>query len=635
MPQRDRKSSGALGGATRSGPAALTEGSDQSRRSPWHRLGWLNSSATWALLTWLVVTPLAFAIPSVLRYNPFSVIATAVPLTAAACLSAALFLVARRWSGEIVAGVGAGLAGGWVVLMLRTALHGTPLGFSGVTGDMMRISASVMHYTTTAKPSDTIPGLVSEYPPLFTWAVGRIAALLDVEGWRLLADAEVLTTSATLMVAFLLWRRHVNSWVALTISALALIAWADPRKPYEMITLAIFVPWAFETFGRPPRARMHWLVSGLLGGLMVVTYQAWVTYAALGILAMMVVTFRAETDRWAYVRRLALVLAVTVVASAWYVVPFMWAMLTQHGELVSDLYVTAGVNQNLFPFLQPTPLGVLQLVGLIGLIWFYRSVWWARPLLFLVIGVYVYRLIAMVRFVLTEHSFFLHYTPRLYNVLFTIAGVLVVTHAAPLILRRMRVTAPRAAAAIVLALAMPWAGAQLTTEWMPQRDAVTFTGARYAAAAHIDPLPDGSYSPYAPRDERRRWLPVGPIEQAVEKVTGPNARLVTLTFDERLFAFVPWPGYVSIPVEGAGSLSRWHERRAELRRLSQTTDPEAFAQASATTRFGPVDIFVLKSAPDGLAWAELRFDRKQFESDHWTVVDNLPDDVVVAVRKPR
>lgn len=628
-----RMALGSRGGETRSGSAMVAQLDETVPQAPGRRLAWLTNSGTVAVLTWLVVTPVASFIPSVLRHNPFSVVGAAVPLTVAACLSAVLFLVTRRWSGEIVAGAAAGLAAGWVVLMLRSALYGTPLGFSGVAGDAMRTSASVMHYTTTATPSDTIPGLVSEYPPFFTWTVGRTAALLGVEGWRLLADAEVLTTSAALLVAFLLWRRHVNSWVALAISGLTFVTWSDPRKAYEVITLAIVVPWVLETFGRPPRARMHWLVSGLLGGLMVVTYQAWVTYAALAILAIIVVTFRSETDRRAYVRRLVLVFAVAVVTSSWYVIPFAWAMLTQNGELVSDLYVTEGVNQNLFPFLDTTPLGVLQLVGLIGLVWFYRSVWWARPLLFLVVGVYVYRLISMVRFVLTKHSFFLHYTSRFYTVLLTIAGVLVLAHVGPLILRRARLTAPRAAAASVLALTMAWAGAQYTVKWMPQRDAEMFTGPRYAAGAHIDPLPDGSYSRYAPQDERRTWFPVGPIEQAVEKVKGPNPRLVTLTYDERLFAFVPWPGYVSIPIEGAGSLSRWHERRAEVTRLSQTTEPEAFAKASAATRFGPIDIFVLKSTPEGLAWDNLRFNRGQFAPEHWTVIDDLPENAVVAVRK--
>lgn len=597
------------------------------------RLGWLTNSGTIAVLVWLLATPVTFIAPSIFKRDPFSYVGVALPLTAALCLAALLFVVWLRWPGEILAGVAAGLAGAWVVLILRSALYGTPYGFGGVAGDMMRMSASVTHYTVTAKPSDPIPGLVSEYPPLYAWLIGRAAALFDVEAWRLLGDAEVLTTSAGLLVAFLLWRRHVGPWVALAIAGLAFATWADPRKAFEVITLAIFVPWVLETFGRPPRARMHWLLAGLLAGLMVVVYQAWILYSVFAIVALIVVTFRAEADRKAYVRRLALIVAVAFAVSCWYVVPYVWAMLTQDGELVSDLFVSGGLNTGLFPFLQFTPLGMLQLVGLVGLVWFYRSTWWAKPILFLVIGVYVYRLISMVRFVFTQHTFFLHYTARLYTVLMTIAGVLVVAHAAPIVLRRLRLTAPRAAGAAVLAVALAWAGATYTGEWMPRAEAALYTGPRYARDAHVEPLPGGGYPRFAPEEARRPWFPVTPIKEAVEQARGPNPQLVTLTVDERLFSFLPWPAYVAIPVEGAGSLSRWTERRAEVTRLAQTPDPDAFAAASANTKFGPIDVFVLRKGADGWQWDDLRFQPSQFSAQHWTIVDDLPENIVVAVRR--
>ncbi|GFJ90004.1 arabinofuranosyltransferase [Phytohabitans rumicis] len=463
--------------------------------------------------------------------------------------------------------------------------------------------------------------------------IGRAAVVLDIPAWQLLGDAEVITTSLAVLVGFLLWRRHVGSWVALAISSLALVTWADPRKAFEVVTLAVFVPWALETFGKPPRARMHWLLSGLLAGLMVLVYQAWIIYAVFGIVALMVVTFRAETDRKAYVRRLALVVAVAFVVSCWYVVPYVWAMLTQNGELVSDLYVSPGINSGLFPFLEFTPIGMLQLVGLVGLVWFYRSVWWARPLLFLLVGVYAYRLIAQVRFILSEHTFFLHYTARLYTVLLTTAGVLVLTHVAPIVLRRVRLVPPRVGAAAVLAVALAWAGAEYTQAWMPKANAAVFTGPNYAALAHLEPLPGGGYPRFAPKgDERRAWFPVTQIEKAVDAVKGPDARPVTLTADERLFSFLPWRMYVAIPVEGAGSLSRWTERRAEVTRLAQTADPDAFAAASADTKFGPIDVFVLRKQPDGWQWDDVRFQPAQFSAAHWTVVD-VPQDYVVVIRK--
>jgi hypothetical protein len=168
---------------------------------------------------------------------------------------------------------------------------------------------------------------------------------------------------------------------------------------------------------------------------------------------------------------------------------------------------------------------------------------------------------------------------------------------------------------------------------MPQADAPMFSGARYAAAAHIEPLPDGTFPKFGPAAERRRWFPIDPIQKAVEGVKGTDYRPVTLTVDERLYSFLPWKAYVAIPVEGAGSLSRWHARRAEVTRLSKISDPGTFASESATTEFGTIDVFVLRKRTDGWQWDNVRFQPGQFSSEHWTIFTDLPEDIVVAVRK--
>ena len=56
--------------------------------------------------------------------------------------------------------------------------------------------------------------------------------------------------------------------------------------------------------------------------------------------------------------------------------------------------------------------------------------------------------------------------------------------------------------------------------------------------------------------------------------------------------------------------------------------------ASAGTRFGAIDVFVLRVEPDGWMWNDVRFGREQFGAGFWTVIDDLPTDTVVAVRTP-
>ncbi|MFB6392938.1 arabinofuranosyltransferase [Polymorphospora lycopeni] len=600
----------------------------RDRRAPRR---WLTNSGTIALLTWLVATPVAYYIPAWADPDPFAIGASIAPIAGAFVLIILAFAVASRWSGEVVAGVAAGLAAAWPVLMLRTALSGTPFGFGGLVGDMGRMSASITRYTTTVTSSDTlVPSLPSEYPPFFAWLVGRVAVLLDQPAWTLLGSAQVLFMSASVLAAFLMWRRHVNPWVALAISAVSLIAWSDPRKAFEVITLALFVPWALEVFARPARKRMHWLWAGLIGGFIVMTYQAWIVYAAAGMIVLGVVTLRREKRRAAYLGRIGLIIAVAFAVSAWYVVPFVWLTLTRGGESISDLFLTESINDGLFPFLEWTPMGVLQLIGLVGLIWLWRSTWWAQPLLLLILGTYAYRFVSMLRFVATGHTGFMHYTVRLYGVLFAIAGILVLVHVAPIILHRLRVTPPRLAGAALLAVVLAWVSTSFTLTWMPE------TGGTYAVAAHTEPLPDGRYTRWAPKDTelRRNWFPVAAVEDAVERVTGPDPQRPTLAVDDRLFSYLPWPGYLDNDRTAGSTLSRWDQRFAEVQRIADVTDPAEFAAASRSTAFGPIDIFVLRTNDGQWSWLRgVSFSPEQFAPEHFTVVEGLPNGVVVAVRR--
>ncbi|MFY1697457.1 arabinofuranosyltransferase [Solwaraspora sp. WMMA2101] len=598
-----------------------------------------------AVLVWLLATPVAFVLPGIVGKDPFTVAGRALPVAGGLLLVSVVLAAAaaaRRWvpaALDALAGAAAGLAGAWLVLVLRSALYGTPFGFGGLSGDMLRMTASVTRYTVTTASADTnIVGLPSEYPPLYAWLVGRASVLLDQPAWRLLADAEVLFISASLLAGFLLWRRQAGAWTAFAISCVAVLAWSDPRKAYEVLALVIFIPWVLETFARPPRNRLHWLSSGLLGGLLVVLYQAWLVYAALGLMVIIVLAWRAEPDRWAYVRRLAGVALVATVTSSWYVLPYGWTLLTDGGgQLVSDLYTSPYYLSGLLPFLDIQSsdgsnilLRALQLVGMIGLVWLLRRAWWAPPLLLIAGAAFAYRLLSMVRFLLTGHTAFAHYTVRLYGVVLAIAGVLTLVHVVPLVLRRLRVAPPVGLVGAPLAVLLAWGVTAYTGAWMPPSNG---SGSSYATAAHAEPLPGGGYPRYAPASGRPAWFPVEPVRLAVEEVTGPDPERVTVSVDERLFSYLPWPGYLSNDRTAGGTLTHWDERKAELTALAAQRDPAAFAAESAATAYGPIDVFVLTRDGDELIWEDLRFQRAQFDERYWAVREDLPAQVAVFVRR--
>jgi len=589
-----------------------------------------------AVLTWLVAMPLLSQLPRYVNLNPFTGRGATFPVAVALVLATvllgvALVVVGRPRLEGPFAGVCAGLLAAWVALTLRAALYGTPFGYVGLGKDMARMSAMANRYSTTIQSADPwIPNLPAEYPPLYPWLIGRAAALLDLPAWRLVGKAEVVTMSAAVLVAFVLWQRLVGVWPALVIPALSMLTWGQPDKAFEIISLLVFTPWVLDVLAHPPRRRLHWLVSGVIGGLIVLTYQGWLIFAALGIAAMIVSGWRAAPDRRAYVRHLLAVMAVAAVVASWFVVPYVVTALRSGTQVVADLYQPPeGLLADLFPFLAPTPLALFQLVGLVGLVALRRSTWWAQPILLLVASAVVFRVVFTMRYVLTGHTTAIQYTPRMYGVLLTAAGVLTAAVWLPAVLTRLGATTGRRVLAAAVAIALGWAAFGLAQVWMPRGGATPNDAAR----AHLEPLPGGGYPRYAPADARTWWFPSGPVIRAVERAIGPVGDRVTLSTNERLYSYAAWSGYMGRGSGSANSLARWHDRRAEIVRLAGIGNADALADAAGRTRFGPIDVLILYRQPDGWYFSDIRFAPEQFRSPRWSVID-LPQRVVAVIRRP-
>jgi hypothetical protein len=596
----------------------------------WTAAGLVRDPSLTAVAVWALAAPVALLVPRVQNLDPFGPRAWSLAIGSALVAVGLGLAIARRSFTEQAAGVAAGLFAAWVMFALRLSLTGTPFGFSGLQGDAGRLAAGATIFGDNLGASGYwIPDQPREYPPLYLMAVGKVAALFGQPGWRFLADGEVVGGSLAVLVCFLMWRRLLSSPVALAVTALAVATYFDARKPYEVIALYVLIPWVLATFARPPRGALHWLPAGLIGGLLVMTYQGWLVFSGAGILALILLQWRSAADRPGYLRHLAGVLATAVVVSSWYVLPYLYATLTVPKKMISDMFTFPGMLSTVFPFVGATPLAALQAVGLVGLVWLWRATWWSMPLLLVAASAFGYRAVVMLFFASSGHTAFAHYAANLVAVTLAVGGVLVLVHAVPRLASRVAGTIPRRVAAAVLAVTLGWVTYTFALTWFPG----TPSSNPYAADAHREPLPDGGYPRYAPARNRIPWFPAGPVQRAVEDVLGPDPRRVTLSYDDRLYAYLPWPGYLTTSRFGSGTFALFDDRLAELYRLAATRDPEAFAQASANTRFGPIDIFVLTRAPEGWRWRGVVFQPAQFDAAHWTVVDGLPENVVVAIRR--
>jgi hypothetical protein len=606
----------------------------------------VTSTPVVAISLWLVAAPIAFVVPTLQRFDPTRVRSWSMvlaPLFLAVAVMTALALYRRsRWLVPVAA---AGLAA-WTVFMLRVAVRGTPIAWGGLAGDAGRLTAAATRYESSPTLADAwIPGLTAEYPPLFPWLVGRTAALLDIPAWRLVGDFEILFVSLSVLVAFLLWQRLVPAWIAFAITVLAHLPMANPHKAYQSITLAIFIPWVLATFSRPPRGRLPWLASGLLAGFIMLTYYGWMIWGSFAIVALAVSAWRGEPDRAAYLRYLGKVVAVAAVVASWYVVPYLWSAFTKVGQTVGDLNPGPEMNSDVFSFLDGAPyllIAILQVIGFLGLVWLRKSVWWAPPLLGLFLSALLFRFVFTAYFVVTEHSALAGYTPRLYGTVLTVAGVLVVAHATPELVRRLELKPPREVVVMAVALLVAWAGYSFSKDWMPG------SGGRYSDFTQLalrEPRTDAN-RPYADAPVVPvEYFPVDAIRSTVERVYGASANThVSLSADERLYAYLPWPGYSLTERAAAPARARIDDRYAEITKLVQTKDPAAFTSASANTAFGPIDVFVLRKGESGweylknYGWGDRYFNEvfspSQFSSSDWTVTDITGSNFVVIIRRP-
>jgi len=627
------------------------ESAGDGARGTGGRLRGLNPSLA-ALITWVVCLPVAFAAATLGPADPFRLRVAMVPVVVLVAGVIVAGVASRRLPADLASGIGAGLFGGWVAFTLRTALHGAPFGFGGLGSDAGRLAAMANRYASTWHSSDGIvPSVPSNYPPLFPWLVGRTSALVHVPAWRLLGPAEAIALSFAVIAAYLLWRRLLPGPLALAVTLPVLLCFSLPEKAYEILALAMFVPWAVATFGDPPRGRLHWLPAGLIGGLSILLYWAFLVFGALGVLALAVLTWRASPERARYVRHVALTVLVALAVASWYLIPYLgWGFL--HGSSqVEYQYQGGGIQDSPLLFLSPTPLGVLELIGVIGLVWWRGRVWWGRPLLLLAGSAYAYWLLGLASFSLSGHTLLLQDTPRLIGPLLAAAGVLTIAHTAPGVVRRLSIrTVPAGLPALGLCLLVIWTAVTAWQAWMPGGPASP-TGLYQPAvsdqrndttAAFTTALPGGSYSHATPASIRNPWFPTDPIQKDVASVLGASAAPVTLSVSEQPFAYVNWPGYIGVTWGAAGIDTNWPARYAALEQLSRVTDPAAFAASSARTAFGPIDVFILqRTGPARWTWQPagspdpaITFTPAQFSPDAFTVFTNLPGNYVLAVRQP-
>ena len=546
--------------------------------------------------------------------TPFAPDAERPWLVAAALLALAAAAVVLRGSTRVrrwVAAVGVVALSTWSAAFITAQLAGTPFAYGGMYADTARLSALATRFTVSVTSADPfVDDTPAEYPTLFPWLVGRTAVLIDVPAWRLLAPACALAVAAALVLGWVLWRRLVGDLGALAVTAVAVFAAGlAPNKCFQVVALAVLLPWLISTFMRlaPEDGGLHWLPAGLVGGFMVQLYQAYLLFTIFAMVALFAINLLAS-PRWPYVRHLVLAAVTSLVVSAWYLVPWMWALATRPSSQVSDEFRSSVVVNN--PYYLPwdqTGLTFFLIVAGVGLsLLFVRTTVWAPVMLAVVASSYLFRVLASIRFEETGHTLFLHYTH--YTISAATAAALVLG-ARELWVRsdralRLSVRSVTAVAAVVVAVV---GSVQVVLD---EVDALV-PPAPLVASAHAEPWPDLRATEYADEVEPVWPFPSDQVRRAVDRAYGDHALPVVLSDSERLFGFYPMHAYMSRDRTATSSLQTWDDRHAELQRLAAIEDPEEFAAATDDSEYGTIDVFVLRGGARP-TWLDVEFRREQF-----------------------
>ncbi len=607
---------------------------------------WWRDSRVVAVLTWLAGAAIAVMVVRVAKADPVAARGALLPVTLGALAFVAILVYLLRRGARFAESAFGVLVGGyaaWVALVTKAALHGTRMGYGGLHDGAGRLAAAATRYTSSWGSADAyLPNLPAADPPLYPWLTGRVAHVIGVPAWQLQQNAEVLWLSGVVVIAFILWRRLVSAPVAAVVALLAFVAGSSPVSPHAALALAAAVPWALATFGDPPRGRLHWLPGGLVGGLIMLTYPAHLAPLLPGIVLIAWWSWRSTTDRRAYLAHVAGVVVTALALASWYLVPYLLAVVGAGLPAGTVLDQPAPPGDPPLPFLELSPIGVLQLVGVVGLVLGAGRSWWARAFAALAAGVYVWYLLALLRFVLTGQASLGDDVSGVLTAVLVAAGVFTVVDAFGLLARNRLLAAGRRVAAVLAVALLVWTSVGLWRAWMPTPVAgpnprVAPAAARPADLAQAEPLPDLTRSRFAPTVADPDAVPITRIQQEVSGRRGQAFVPVCLSADERLFAVLPWYRYLAIDATTASPLSRSPERTGEVLRLAAEKDPARFADLAAGTAFGPIDVFVLRrgsaARANDLRWRpDVVFSAAQFTPKLFDRVD-LDNGYVLFVRR--
>ncbi|MDP9164679.1 MAG: galactan 5-O-arabinofuranosyltransferase [Actinomycetota bacterium] len=534
---------------------------------------------------------------------------------------------------------------------LAMPLGATKLYLFGVSVDQQFRTEYLTRLTDTVAPHDmTYLGLPPYYPPGWFWLGGRLANLTGTPAWEMFKPWSIVSMTAAIAVAFVLWAALIRFELALVVStatAAATLAYA-PAEPYAAIITVLLPPVLVLAWSglRADGRRQGWTAVGAVGaflGASALFYTLLFLYAAFTITLMALVVAAARRT-WTPLPRLA-VIGVTSGAIAllgWgpYLLAASRGLPADKGT--AQHYLPADGAQLTFPMLDFTLLGALCMVGTLWLVVRARASGHSGPrqiapaLAVAVLAVYAWSLLSMLTTLVGTTLLSFRLQPTL-TVLLVAAGAFGFVDVTLAI--AMRYT-PRIGQRVVAAGAAIGAiGAMTFTQDIPdvlRPDIVVAYTDTDGSGQRADRRPPGAERYYREVDAK------------IGEATGrPRNETVVMTADYSFLAYYPYYGFQGLTSHYANPLAQFKERSAAIEGWATITEPDRFIAALDAMpwppptvflmRHGANDTYTLRLASDvypnqpNVRRYQVALDAAVFDDPRWNVSDVGP--FVLAIRK--
>jgi galactan 5-O-arabinofuranosyltransferase len=545
---------------------------------------------------------------------------------------------------------------------LATVTLGMPLGATklylfGVSVDQQFRTEYLTRLADTAVPRDmTYLGLPPFYPPGWFWIGGRLADLTGTPAWEMFKPWSIVSITAAIVVAFVLWASMIRFEVALvvaTATAAATLAYA-PAEPYAAIITVLLPPvfvlaWSGLRGGSrkggglqrsDPGSGRGWAAVvgvGLFLGLAALFYTLLLAYAAF-TLVLMALAVTVARRSWDPLLRLAAigVIAGVLALIGWgpYLIAAAKGSPAESGT--AQHYLPADGAQLTFPMLDFTLLGSLCMLGTLWLVVYARASTRAGALAVGVVAVYAWSLLSMLTTLAGTTLLSFRLQPTL-TVLLTAAGAFGFVETTLALAARYT---PRTRQRVVaMGAVLGSIGAMTFTQDIPdvlRPDIVVAYTDTDGTGQRADRRPPGAEQYYRAVDAK------------IGRVTGrPRNETVVMTADYSFLAYYPYYGFQGLTSHYANPLAQFDRRSAAIEGWATITEPDQFITALDELpwpppavflmRHGANDTYTLRLASDvypnqpNVRRYQVALDTALFDDPRWDVSDIGP--FVLAIRK--